>query len=73
MVEINLRVFTVYDMHENRRGVGVGWGARILAGVVGIHVSNQQIIGESFSVLGELRQSRLRLEAQDLQVIDRES
>jgi hypothetical protein len=73
MAEINLRVFTIYDMDENRGWLGVRRRARILAGVVDVHVSNQQIIGESFSVLGELRQSRLRLEAQNLQVINRES
>jgi hypothetical protein len=54
-------------VHENRRWLHVRRGARIFARVVDVHVFDEQIIGESFSVLGELRQSRLRLEAQNLQ------
>lgn len=58
---------TVDDVHQDRRGLHVGGRARILARVVDVDVADQQVVGEGFPVLGELRQTRLRLEAQHLQ------
>lgn len=59
--------FTVHDVHHDGSRISVWRRTRIFAGVVHVHVSYQQIVGESFSVLGELRQPRLRLKAQHLQ------
>lgn len=60
-------VLTVHDVHHDRSRIGVRRRTRILPRVIHVHVSYQQIVRESLSVLGELRQSRLRLEAQNLQ------
>lgn len=58
---------TVYDVNMYGCRLSIARSARVLAGVVHIHVSYQQIVCESFPVLGELRQSWFGFKAQNLE------
>lgn len=53
-------------MNQNRRWLCIGRSTGILSGVVDVDVFYQQIVCESFSILGELRQPWFRFEAQHL-------
>jgi hypothetical protein len=53
-------------MHHYRGWLGVRRCTRIFAAIVGIHVPDEQVVGERLAILRELRQPRFRVEAQDL-------
>lgn len=60
-------ILTIHDVHHDRCRVSVRRRTSVFARVIDGHVPDQQIVGEGLSVLGELRQPRLRLKAQHLQ------
>lgn len=72
-MEWKRRELTIHNVHHNRGWFCIRRSTSVFATVVGIHIPDEQIVGERLSVLSELRESRFRVEAEELSVeIERE-